>query len=266
MARGIPSFEVKILAAPGNRKEIGRQELAEDVAGFAFHNKYAIFWIADGAPGAEIRSEDYFGSRIIARYIGESFKEVTKNAIRRMRLEEEGYYENIFKETLDILKQKIERKMRGEDILNYLKEKADKLPKDHAENCYLLNWSVSFIAAIVNLESFKGVILTAGDCICVWRGEKYEIIKRHGRIFVEWRAPANEIHIFNIKTAEKHDFVKIDKIREIALMSDGVASKYDIERIIKRGNISIIEEISKKTDDDKTLIVFKIGGDGDGHE
>jgi len=276
MARGIPSFEVKILAAPGNRKEIRRQELAEDVAGFAFHNKYAIFWIADGAPGAEIRSKkrkrlkrktknDYFGSRIIARYMGEGFKEVTKNAIRRMRLEEE-YYENIFKEALDTLKQKIERKMREEDILNYLKEKADKLPKDHAENCYLLNWSVSFIAAIVNLESFKGVILTSGDCICVWRGEKYEIIERHGRIFVKWRAPANEIHRFNIKIAEKHDFVKIDKIKEIALMSDGVASKYDVERIIKRGNISIIEEISKKTDDDKTLIVFKIEGDGDGHE
>jgi len=89
MARGIPSFEVKILAAPGNRKEIGRQELAEDVAGFAFHNKYAIFWIADGAPGAEIRSKkrkrlkrktknDYFGSRIIARYMVKALNKLQK--------------------------------------------------------------------------------------------------------------------------------------------------------------------------------------------
>ena len=44
-------FEIKLLTAPGKRKDLDRQELAEDVAGFACYNKHVVFWLVDGAPG-----------------------------------------------------------------------------------------------------------------------------------------------------------------------------------------------------------------------
>lgn len=250
-------FEIKILTAPGKRKDIDRQELAEDVAGFAYYNKYAIFWLVDGAPGPEIKHDNYFGSRILARYIGESFENASKQIIyKSIYTIDNKFGEEIFTEMKKILEKRLYEKIKNS--LNYLEERAKELPINHSTNRYVLEWSASFIAAIVRLVSPRGLVLTAGDCIGVFgKGGGYKPINKRGRIFVQWSAPIGQIAKFEIKIIEEHA-IEIENTDKVILMSDGVAPIADIEAALKNKDINTIEENAKKTDDDKTLIVFKI--------
>jgi len=222
-----------------------------------YEGNYVILWLADGAPGTEIviYGESSFGSRSLARYIGECFEET---ALKNKNVEPK----EVFVKFLENVKSGLEDKF--EDIFDYLREKKDKLPTcldDNEKEFYKLDWSVSFVGGIIDTETMKGCIISAGDCLgIVSEDELMRITNKEGRIFVNWKSPEN-MESFEIEMIENSIVHEVNNVNGIILMSDGVASLEDFDDLCFEDILKKSKTISKKTDDDKTLLLFKMDRD-----
>lgn len=248
------NFRVNVFSSPGLRKDTEYRELGEDAVGFLYEDNQVILWLADGAPGAEIVIDDgsSFGSRSLARYIGECFEET---AFENKNIEPK----EVFAKSLENVKSMLNDKFEG--IFDYLREKKDKLPicQDNEKEFYKLDWSVSFVGGIIDAETMKGCIISAGDCLSILLEDKTRLItNKDGRIFVSWKSP-KEMESFEIEMVENSTVHNVNTINGIILMSDGVASPGDFSDLSFDDIWKKSKTISKKTDDDKTLLLFKMG-------
>lgn len=246
------NFKINIFSSPGLRKDTEYGKLGEDAVGFLYESDQVILWLADGAPGTEIVIDDElsFGSRLLARYIGECFEET---AFKNIEPKE------VFAKSLENVKYRLNDKFKA--IFNYLRENKNKLPiyQDNEKEFYKLDWSVSFVGGIIDAETMKGCIISAGDCLSILPGDKsMPITNKDGRIFVRWKSP-KEMERFEIEIVENSIVHNVNNINGIVLMSDGVASPEDFNDLSFDDIWKKSKTISKKTDDDKTLLLFRMG-------
>jgi len=256
----LKKIRINVFSSPGLRKDPkDPKELGEDAVGFLYEGNHVILWLADGAPGTEIviDGESSFGSRSLARYIGECFEE-TASALKNKNVEPK----EVFAKSLEKVKSMLEDKF--EDIFDYLREKKDKLPTcldDNEKEFYQLDWSVSFVGGIIDAETTNGCIISAGDCLgIVSEDELMHITNKDGRIFVYWKSPEN-MESFEIEMIKKSIVHEVNNVNGIILMSDGVASLEDFDDLSFEDILKKSKTLSKKTDDDKTLLLFKMDRD-----
>ena len=102
------NFRINVFSSPGLRKDTEYRELGEDAVGFLYEGNQVILWLADGAPGAEIVIDEgaSFGSRLLARYIGECFEET---AFKNKNIEPK----EVFAKSLENVKSKLNDKFEG---------------------------------------------------------------------------------------------------------------------------------------------------------
>ena len=176
------AFKVQIHTSPGIRKDKqDDQELGEDATGFATSGDYAVLWVADGAPGTKLEFKGLnFGSRILAKYMGECFETVAlKNAMPKTPFDDAF----VAKFTDELHKQ---LSVRLADVHTYLKQMKDSVDLDDAleikivagKKNYALSWSATFVGALVDLKNDVCYTVSIGDCVALSDGDltiKYEI-------------------------------------------------------------------------------------------
>ncbi len=264
-------FELTILSSPGLKKStkaIIFPELGEDAAGCKIIKNYLVAWVADGAPGPLIRdnvSKNFnesnemaigplFGSRTLARSLGEAFFSITHSTIDRndspLELDEQAISELLRNKT---------RKLIARRLLQFtpILSKMD-LPM-HASGAVLLEWSASFLGVILNLKTQDGLAYIAGDCLGMILTTSDRILiggNRTGRFFCRWKSTPEELReeLFHVRLIKgKTNVMRFETVQEVVLMSDGVAAKKDLM------NIKSIREIDyhcRSTEDDRTLVAI----------
>ncbi len=267
------SYELTILTVPGTRKssqETAFPELGEDAAGAKVIRNHVIAWVADGAPGPVLQEPIYdengnfidqfnpvgpqFGSRTLARCLGEAFTEAVREQLVIHGRPLAGFNEKeISKRVMNSVRRLMARRLL--QFVPFL-AKMD-LPRD-ASGSYMLEWSASFIGTVISLEDASALIYSTGDCLAFVITEKEKSIlggNLVGRFFCRWKCTPEELReeLYHMKIIKgKTTFAQVAHVHQLALMSDGVASKKDLIHI---QDVTEIDKFCRSTDDDRTLLL-----------
>jgi len=266
------SFKSQMFASPGIRKDKrNNQELGEDATGFVYTHDHALMWIADGAPGTNIKFEwSNFNSRILAKCMGECFETVAlKNEIPRTPLDDvffEEFKAELHRKLSELLKDVDECLKRNKDSRNF--DEILEIKINGKEKTYIITWSTTFVGAIIDIKNRFCYTMSMGDCIALVNDDtglnKFKIITgQANRVFIEWSIKANLVNPSTIELSKSYpNFEMPKKIHSIILMCDGIIDYNDIEnKFVNKDVETIWDELkmmNNKTDDDKTALFFKI--------
>lgn len=269
------SFEVQMFASPGIRKdERDEQELGEDATGFVVKNNYVVLWVADGAPGTNIRTGANikleglnFNSRVLAKYLGSSFEtvalkdEIPENIALKdetsenITLKDETHENVALKDEMSITSSKeyfyeiFYEEFKCElqrELSNYLELLCKRL-KQNKESipCELLVKRTIGEEIFYEFElsgTFVGVILDIEKkaCYTMSIGDSVAVVNdkvitdQSNRVFAVWRVKES-FDSSTIKViTKKPNFEIIHDVNSIILMSDGVIDYNEI--VQKLGN------------------------------
>ncbi len=272
---GIKSFQLTILTVPGARKSIRRvdfPELGEDAAGTSVIKDHIIAWVADGAPGPLIQNltkkedtteqkkykhtpvELSFGARTLAKFLGEAFVSTIECHLNK-KYSLMDLNDFFLSESMN----SITRKLVAKRLLLFvpLLARMD-LPQDASGN-YMLEWSASFLGFAINLRTRRGILYSAGDCLSLSICDNKRTVyggDSKGRFFCRWKSSPMELknELFQIKIIKgKSNYIQLENVRQIALMTDGVASKKDLSNVT---DVKDIDKHCRNTDDDRTLLTL----------
>jgi hypothetical protein len=261
-------YGIQMFSSPGIRKdERNNQEMAEDATGFIVKNNYIVLWVADGAPGSNIRTQAElkglnFNSRVLAKYLGTCFESIAfKYGIPKAPLDEAFYEE---------FKVEVQKELftHLEIIREYLKQKRNQINLDSlptqtvdGEECYSFEWGAAFAAAIIDLENETCSTMSIGDCFAVINDKI--VMDKSNRLFVDWFITKG------FEASKPVDFVtntphfdKVEDMKSVILMSDGNLNENEFVKKFANKDADAawdeLKNINSTTDDDKTAIFFRI--------
>jgi hypothetical protein len=258
-----------MFASPGIRKDKRNdQELGEDATGFMCTDDYAILWIADGAPKANIEFEgSNINSRKLAKCMGECFETVAAKHVK-----ENTQLNNVLDdEFLDKFTNELDKNLSGllNGVNEYLRRNIDSLNHDEMleidingeEKIDRIKRFTTFVGAIIDAKNKICYTMSMGDCIALVNDgsilKELEITTEKANRSPNECSIKADLDSFKELIKNCSHFKTIGNIDSIILMSD-CDINFEFENNDVETSWGNLKSMNNKTDDDKTAIFFKI--------